>query len=670
MEGGGADLADYLDRQSFYTRSVLAANPGRPRVLRAIREVDALAASATTTSGAVRAGSRVLYLQTLPGGNDPSLLARDDGSMRAKVIVNAASLPKARVIGWFEPSPRGTKIAYGLSASSEAVVIHVCDAKGAHDTVQAIDASVIPDVTWRDEHAFYYSTVREGVTNRTETSYLHTVGSKLGTDAPIAGFGADGPMGSRTVRSLFVTYSVLGRDAVLAMPQREPTPHVSAFVAPFSRATRANGPWRRIFGEADKVVRVAIGGRYLYGLSDNGDARRSIDIRDRLSGARVRTIPPEGEGFRNDIFANRSGLYVAKRIGADMRLEHFDLEGRRLGEVALPHANVILPMQGDPATNRLEIETASFDDPGRWYEITGPRATVREALISPRLPASYASIRYQDSMATSADGTKVPYTVIYKAGVPKDGRRPALVVGYGAYGYDIEPPVPPFYTSAIELGIVVVLVHARGGGEFGEPWHLAGKGPTKQHSIDDFVAGAQAAIDDGWTSHAKMAGIGASAGGIVIGGAITQHPELFAVAISQVGFNDMVDLENMPNGPGNVPEFGTVKTQDGFRDLLAMSAYDHIKPAAYPATMLTTGLADRRTAPWQVAKMAARLQATTTSGRPILLRTDSQGHGVIRDVSAQDEESADLDTFILWQTREPGFSSTSSRTGRSYVEKR
>ena len=655
MESGGPDLSAYLTSQSAYTRSVLAANPGRPRVLQAIRRAEAQANTASTTSAAIRVGARILYLQTLPGSNDLSLLARDDGSPNANVVIKATSLPKDRVIGWFEPSPRGTKIAYGVTAASEAVVIHVCDADGSHDTAQAIDPAVIQDATWRDESSFYYNTVVEGKRNRTETSYLHTLGSKHGTDIAIAGFGANGPMGSRTLRNLWTTYTVLGRDAVVAMPLREPTPHLSAFVAPFARATHASGPWRRIFSEADEVARVAVGGRYLYGLSDKGDARRTIEIRDRFTGAHVRTILPDGNGFRKDIFANKTGVYVAKRIGGNMQLEHYDLEGRLLGDVALPRANVILPIQSNPAADTLAVETASFNDPGRWYEISGPHAIVRDAGISPPLPASYATIRYDDATATSADGTKIPYTVIYKAGTPKDGRRPTLVIAYGAYGVDPEPPVPPFVAATIALGVVTVLVHVRGGGEFGEPWHLAGKGPTKQHTIDDFVAGAQAVIDDGWTSHAKLAGDGASAGGITIGGAITQHPDLFAAAVSEVGFNDMVDLENMPNGPGNVPEFGSVKTANGFRDLLAMSAYDHVVPAPYPAVMLTTGLTDRRTAPWQVAKMTARLQASTTSGKPILLRADAQGHGVVRDASAQDDEFADLDTFVLWQTGEPGF---------------
>jgi prolyl oligopeptidase len=655
MESGGPDFDEYLDGQSTYTQALLAANPGRPHVLQALRDIDTGAGSATSTSGTVRVENRILYLQSLPGSSAPSLLAREDGKSNSEVLVNAAVLLQNQVIAWFEPSPRGTKIAYGVTASSEAVTIHVCDADGLHDTTQAIAPNVIPDVTWRDERTFYYSTVVESATDRTETSYLHSLGSKKGQDTAIAGFGAHGPMGSQSDRHLFVTYIVFGTDEVIAMPQRGVTPHESVFVAPFSKASQANAPWRRVFDEDDEVVRVAIAGRYLYGLSDRGDARRTIVMRDRGSGAYVRTIVPQGEGFRTDIYANRTGLYVAKRVGAEMQLERYDLEGRFVAAVTLPETSSTLSLQGDPAKNSFTFETASFNDPGRWFEISGPQATVTDAGISPPPPAAYANLRFEDAFATRSDGTKVPYTVVYTVGTPKDGNRPTLAVGYGAYGFDIEPPLPPFVVAALKLGVVVVLVHARGGGEFGEPWHLAGKGPTKQNTIDDFVAGAQAAITDGWTSHAKLAGIGVSAGGITIGGAVTQHPDLFSVAISQVGFSDMVDLENMPNGPGNVPEFGSVKTVDGFHDLLAMSAYDHVTTAPYPAMIFTTGLSDRRTAPWQVAKMAARLQASTTSGRPILLRSDSQGHGVIRVASAEEEEYADVFTFMLWQLGEPGF---------------
>ncbi len=654
MESGGPDLAAYIQAQSAYAQAVLSANPGRPRVVRALTDAFDQSAEATTTSGVVRVGATEFYLQSLPGSSDPSLQARSDGR-DSRVIVDAKSLPKDHVITWFEPSPLGTKIAYGITASSENVEIHVCDADGSHDVVQAIDTSVIPDVTWHDERTFYYSTVTESATNRTEASYLHIIGSPPGSDERISGFDANGPMGSKTSRDIFTSYVMLGREAVVAIPQHDVTPHKSVFIAPYAKAMRADAPWRQLFGEGDLVVQVAFAGRYAFALSDGGDFRRTILVRDRQTGATVKTIPPSDGGFRTDIFANRTGVYVAERIGASVRLEHLDRSGNRLGIVALPNANTIYPLSGRPGDDVFAVETASWSDPGHWYEVRGDRAAVRDAGVNTAPPPLYARVRYRDAFATSADGTKIPYTAAYADGTPKDGARPTLVVGYGAYGFDIEPPMPPYIAALLDLGVVVVLAHVRGGGEFGEPWHLAGKGATKQHTIDDFVACARAVEADGWTSPGKLAGEGASAGGITIGGAITQHPELFAVAVSEVGFSDMVDYENMPNGPGNVPEFGSVKTEDGFHDLLAMSAYDHVVPAPYPATILTTGLSDKRNSPWQVAKMTARLQAFTTSGKPVFLRADTQGHGVILDAPAQLEEYADVWTFMLWQLGEPAF---------------
>jgi prolyl oligopeptidase len=542
-----------------------------------------------------------------------------------------------------------------VTASSENVDIHVCDADGSHDRTQSIDSSVIPDVSWLDERAFYYSNVTESKSNRTEASYLHILGAPHGTDVPIAGFDVDGPMGSRTSRDLFTTYAVLGRDAVVAMPQHDNTPHKPVFVAAYANARRASGPWRQLFTERDLVVQVAFAGRYAFALSDLGNPRRTIIVRDRYTGAQVQTIPPSDGGFRTDIFANRTGIYVAERIGAKVRLLRLDHFGKILSIVALPDANAILPLAGKTDATTFAVETSTWRDPAHWYEIVGNRAMVRDLGINAAVPPLYAHVRYEDGSAVSADGTNVPYTVVYTGGTPKDGRRPTLVIGYGSYGYDIEPPMPPAFAALLRLGVVVVLTHLRGGGELGEPWHLAGKGSKKQHTIDDFIACARAVESDGWTSPAKLAGIGESAGAITIGGAITQQPDLFAVAISQVGFNDMVDYENMPNGPGNVPEFGSVKTAEGFHDLLAMSAYDHVAAAAYPAMILSTGLSDQRNAPWQVAKMAARLQASTTSGKPILLRADTQGHGLVLDASAQIDQYADVWTFMLWELGEPAF---------------
>ena len=218
----------------------------------------------------------------------------------------------------------------------------------------------------------------------------------------------------------------------------------------------------------------------------------------------------------------------------------------------------------------------------------------------------------------------------------------------------------------MERGGVHAVCHVRGGGWFGEAWHRAGMLLTKEHSIEDFVACARYLIDHRYTSAEHLSGSGTSAGGIVIGGAITQHPELFAAAIDEVGVSDALRSEFSQNGPVNVPEFGSVKTPDGFKGLYAMDAYQHVKDAtAYPAVMLVTGINDPRVPPWELGKFAARLQAATNSGRPILLRVDyDAGHGFTAASRSQSEGLlTDEYSFLLWQLGDPEFQTIPQRSG-------
>src|SRR5262244_3468273 len=195
------------------------------------------------------------------------------------------------------------------------------------------------------------------------------------------------------------------------------------------------------------------------------------------------------------------------------------------------------------------------------------------------------------------------------------------------------------------------VARVRGGGDNGEDWHQAGMKLKKQNTIDDFVGCAKYLVEKKYTSSPRLAGSGTSAGGITIGGAITQHPELFAAAVDRVGVSDMIRFEISEGGPANTQEFGTIKTADGFKGLLAMSAYHHVKDKTpYPAVLLTGGLNDPRVPVWQPAKMAARLQAATSSGKPILLRLEyDAGHGLGSTKSQLEAELADQYAFLLWQ---------------------
>jgi len=236
-------------------------------------------------------------------------------------------------------------------------------------------------------------------------------------------------------------------------------------------------------------------------------------------------------------------------------------------------------------------------------------------------------------------------------------RSVALHAGYGAYGISQDPYFDPRNLAWLERGGVLAFAHVRGGGEYGEDWHLAGKQLTKPNTWKDFIACAEYLIKQKYTSPARLAIEGGSAGGITVGRSITERPDLFAAAIDAVPMSDVVRAEFTPNGPPNIPEFGTVKQAQGFKALYEMSPYHHIKDRTpYPAVMITTGFNDPRVISWEPGKMAARLQAATSSGRPVLLRVDyDAGHGIGSTKTQREQEMADEMSFALWQFRIPEF---------------
>jgi prolyl oligopeptidase len=278
--------------------------------------------------------------------------------------------------------------------------------------------------------------------------------------------------------------------------------------------------------------------------------------------------------------------------------------------------------------------------------------------VLPPSPVDFSAIESEEVKAKAADGTLVPLSIIHKRGLKLDGSHPTLLHGYGSYGITFDPSFDPSSLAWLEHDAVIAVAHVRGGGEYGEDWHNGGRKATKENTINDFIACAQYLIDHKYTSPKHLAGEGTSAGGITIGGAITGRPDLFAAALDNVGMSDDLRAELQVNGPANIPEFGTVKNEDDFHHLLAISGYHRIKDhTPYPAVLLTTGINDPRVDPWQMDKMTARLQAATSSGKPVLLRVDyDAGHGGIGATRSQHTALlTDQYSFLLWQLGDPGF---------------
>src|SRR6185436_17624314 len=243
-------------------------------------------------------------------------------------------------------------------------------------------------------------------------------------------------------------------------------------------------------------------------------------------------------------------------------------------------------------------------------------------------PVSFSDIEVSRAEARSKDGTRIPLTIVRRKGVTLDGSNPALLYGYGGYSISETPAFSATRHIWLEQGGVYVSANIRGGGEFGEEWHRAGNLTNKQNVFDDFVASARYLIDQKYTSPARLAILGGSNGGLLMGATLTQHPELFRAVVSHVGIYDMLRCELYPNGEFNVTEFGTVTDPEQFRAIYAYSPYHHVRDGvAYPAVLMQTGENDGRVNPMQSRKMTARLQAATDSKYPILLiTTGDAGH--------------------------------------------
>jgi len=258
--------------------------------------------------------------------------------------------------------------------------------------------------------------------------------------------------------------------------------------------------------------------------------------------------------------------------------------------------------------------------------------------------------RTLQSFCVSKDGTKVPMFITYKKGLKLDGNNPLMLYGYGGFNIAMTPAFSISNAFFLEQGGVYVQVNLRGGSEYGEAWHKAGMLQKKQNVFDDFIAAAQFLIDKKYTNPDKLAIRGGSNGGLLIGAVMTQRPELFKVAIPQVGVLDMLRYHKFTIGWAWATEYGRSDNEEDFENLIKYSPLQNLKPGIkYPATLITTGDHDDRVVPAHSFKFAATLQADNDGTNPTLIRIETKaGHGAGKPTSKQIDEAADIWTFVMY----------------------
>lgn len=657
MEADSPEMATWMKAQADFSRRTLDVLPGRAAFRARVKELDD--AAPTVGLGEVHAG-HVFYKKAEIGSNVAKLCVREGLRGAERVLVDPEKLAdpgKHATIDYWRPTRDARYVAFGLSQSgSEVAVLRVVDVKTGQLLPDVIDRARAARPSWLDGRSFFYRRSQklapdapENERHRKQRVHLHVLGADPEKDPAVVGFGVSSAV--TVPEDMLPRVNAALGSHLFAVVSSGVASEIAIYTAKRSDYRGDKTPWRKLAGMEDDVVDYYAHGDDLYLLTHKNAPRFKL-IRTSLAKpdlARAEDVIPESDVVLDAFEASADGLYartVDAGVGKLVRLAY--TKGAKPEPIGLPPGSSLGGISADDESPGVLVGTSSwlqaptisiFDPATNKLEDTG---------LAPRSPVDFADIVAEEVKAKSSDGTLVPLSIVHKRGLARDGSHPTWLRGYGAYGDIWDPGFEPMRLAWLERGGILAVCHPRGGGENGEGWHRAGRLAAKRNTVLDFLGCAHHLVDQRFTSPAHLAGEGASAGGILIGGAITAEPELFGAALIKVGMTNALRFEQLPIGPFNVSEFGSVKTKEGFEMLWAIDAVHHVVDGTkYPAVMLATGIKDSRVSPWQSAKMAARLQAASTSGKPVLLRVDFEaGHGVGSSRSQVQEQLADEMAFL------------------------
>jgi prolyl oligopeptidase len=665
------EVQKLMRAQADAAQAILDRIPGRDKLLARLREIDD---ATPAVVGAVQRDDKgtLYYLKRDAKANQLKLYTRAASGGEETLLVDPEAESKAagkpHAINGFTVSPDGRRVAFVMAVGgAEIGALRVIDTKTREEVQPRTDRVRGGQVGWLpDSSGFFYGRLAEGYEKRPRAERFMDVMSYLRRlDAPAADKAVFGPglhpevdIDRTSSGALFATR---GAGLVAALVYHGVDRNRSLFVAERAGVLEGKPRWRKVFDRADQVNAVAIGGGWLYAKTAK-DAPRFKVVRLALpeaDPARAATVIPAGEEVIAEIAAAKEGLYVTTRRGPAKTLARFAHEaGAKAQAVPMPFEGNIDIVDADGDMPGLVLTLGGWTRAAKHYLLAGAGASATPLALAPAgrydEPAGIVS---REVVVKSHDGVEVPVSIISRADIRLDGRAPAMLYGYGAYGIVEEPGWSPRLLAWLERGGVFAIAHVRGGGIFGDAWHRAGWKTTKHNTWKDGIAAAEWLVAQGYTAKDRLSIYGGSAGGIFVGRAITERPDLFASAVVGVGNTDSLRSETRANGAGNIPEYGTFTKEDEFRGLAAMSPYANVKAGtAYPAVLFEHGVNDIRVDVWMTLKTGSRLAAATSSGKPVLMRLEyDAGHGPGATRDQAQRRTADRWAFMLWQAGAEGF---------------
>ena len=656
LENGDPEVRSWAEAQTARTRAYLDSLPYRSAVVERLVTLTTTSPSYGDLKGV---GGRLFARYTDPAKQQTMLtVMRPDGTDRRVFLdPNVMDPTGSTAIDWYVPSTDGRMVAVSLSrAGSEDGDLHMFEVETGREIGEVIPHVQYPTAgghaAWTEDASGVWYTRFPGVERPEadrhfyQTVWFHRLGTAVSTDKQVFGDGLP------RVAEIQMDYSPIAHALLVTVANGD-----GGQFAHY--AVERSGAARQITRFEDAVEYAAFGpDRALYLVSELDSPKRRILklAAGDFTLAHARVLVPQNSDVIDTVFIGEDPIVFVGRTmavrylaGGPSRVRLFDLEGRARGGVALPAVAAVAEMEAVEGDLVYSVET--YLTP-RAFRRRAPDGRDVAMTLNVTSPIRFDDMEVTRVTARSQDGSEIPINIVRRKGMALDGSHPMLLSAYGGYGISQTPAFLGANRRVFfDAGGVYAVANIRGGGEFGDEWHAAGSLTRKQNVFDDFVAAAQWLIAQRYTNPQRLAIQGGSNGGLLMGAALTQHPELFRAVVANVGIYDMLRVERDPNGEFNTTEFGTVAKPEQFHALHAYSPYHRVRDGvAYPAVLLQTGENDGRVNPMHSRKFAARLQAATSSKHPIFLVTTSEaGHGIGSPQRVRVGQMADSLAFLFDQ---------------------
>ena len=627
-DGDAPEVKRWAEAENAVTRRALDKVPGRAALEKRLWELYEIGALGVPVSRKRGDGRRYFYTRRDGKQNQPVLYVRDgaDGQDRALVDVNGERSDGTRALDWWFPSDDGALVAYGVSDDgSEESTLRVRDVATGRDSDEIPRTRACSLAFTPDGRGFYYTRypapgeVPPAEAKYHRSVYFHRLGDDPAKDRKLFGDGramTDWPG---------VDLSPSGRWLVVTVSEGWSKSEVYLF------DTRTGGPPVGVAaGEEARFEVIEALDDCLYVLTTSGAPRGRVFAVDPAHPARDkwREIIKQGDDILQQVAYFQGGLAASTLHDAAARLRLYGADGADRGEIALPALGALTGLSGARDAPELFYGFTSLFTPTAVFLVAGEGAAPRPwRRLEANLDAS--AFEVERVMVTSRDGSRAPLFLAHRKGAPRDGAHPTVLSGYGGFDHSTLPVWTPAAIPFLEHGGTYALAVLRGGGEYGEDWHQAGMLGRKQNVFDDFIAAAEWLVANRITNPKKLAISGRSNGGLLVGAALTQQPDLYRAVVCGVPLLDMIRYHHFRIAALWTPEYGSPDDEEAFRWLYAYSPYHHVRDGvAYPAVYFYTATSDTRVDAMHARKMTARLQAANRGSRPILLMQESQaGHG-------------------------------------------